>query len=283
MTRRKLETERLRGLELPSGLIEEFLEIDALGLDRPAPTEELVASTLARCEEALAALGATVAPDANRSSGFVPAFAWQRGQVTPIVQFVAALNTCVLSRAVPFAQERPEESAILLVDNHAIIEPERWATEPSLVMLSQVYRGCGKALGAVAGKPIKRVIILNDDVDAYDEKDLTVMRGAIEEPSTRDTYLLAPKHAGSFKERGYAVIANEIVFEIEKSEGDAIVMLDPGGVEDRAKAAQVSREILDLTRHAFSVYVGGHLNPRLRSALRAKDNAGLLEALKSIV
>jgi hypothetical protein len=280
--RRKLEGESLRTLDLPTGLIEEFLEVDALGLDRPAPTAELVAATLARCEEALEGIGSSTEPAWDPKRAWGPAFAWQRGAPSPIEQFVGALNTCFLTRGVHFAQQKPDESAVLLVDNHSIIDPEEWATEPSLVMLSQVYRGCDRALGAVSGKPIKRMIILKEDVNAYDERDLTVMREAIEEPTTRETYLIAAKYAGSFRKRGCAVIANEIIFEIGKSKNDAIVVKDPGGVQDSEEATKVCREVFDLTRYAFSVYEGDQLNPRLEAALRTKGTAGLRTVLKSI-
>lgn len=281
--RRKLTAESLGGLGLPRSLVEEFLKIDALGLDRPLPTEELVQTTLARCEKALEAFEPTEEPSPVFSELFRTSFSWPRGTLSDFAQFMGALNASVVAQAVPFAREKHHESAVLLIDNHSVIEPERWASDPSFMMLGHVYRGVDDALEKVSGKPIDRVIILKADVSTYDEKDLTVIRKAIEEPTTKDTYLVAAKDAGPFKGFGCAVVARQIIFEMRKGKGpDSIVLRDPGGVRDQKRAAMVCREVSELKKKGMAVYEGDILNAKLKTALRSKHNAKLLSVLKSV-
>lgn len=278
MDRRKLNRDSLRALSVPSALIEEFLELDALCLDRPAPTEELVRATLDRCQEALRAF--------QPVKGVVPkmlSFPWQTEPVPELAQFVGALNSCVAALALPFARSNPLEPAVLFVDNHAVIKPERWTSNPFLVMLHHAYRGVDDALESVSATPIERLIVLKQDIDAYNEKDLRAIRKALKEHTTKGTYLVAAKDAGPFEELDCTVVANEIVFEIEKGkQPDSIIVKTPEGIRDSARATEICRMALELKLNAFRVYKDGTLNPRLKDALQGKSNKPLRGVLKSI-
>ena len=269
-------------MHLPRALAEEFLEVDALCLDRPAPTEELVQATMARCEEALkdfhpAKPTATMDVPDPLFSG-VP-----QESVATWAHFMGALTECVADRVVLFARTNPREAPLIVVDNDGLIDPELWASDPSLVMLQHLYTGADDAVKTVSGSPINRLIILKEDLDTYDERDLMVMRRAIEQPITKDTYLVAAKDAGPFRARGYAVIAKEVLFEIEKGDKpDSYVVRAPCGVHDPAKATEVYRKFSAVKEKAFLVYEEGKMNPRLQAALRRKDNSQLLEVLRSV-
>jgi hypothetical protein len=275
---KKLDAEELRGLGLPGALVQEFLEVDALQLAAPAPPEELVQKTLEACEEALRSFEAR--PE-KKAAALVPAVSTD--QAGGFAEFVGALSTCVAADGFPYAQAHPQEPAVVLVDNHEVIEPQRWQQDPSLLMLGQLYRGVDRALAASAGAPLQRFIILKADPGAYAEGDLQVIRRAIEEPTTQETYLVAAKDAGPFRERGLAIVARSVMFEIEKgAQPDSVQVKEPAGVRDPDRAQREWRAACNLSANAFRVYEGGRLHPRLEAACRSRSTQPLLNVLQSI-
>jgi len=278
--RRRLDEKSLLALSLPRALSQELLKIDALGLDRPGPTEDLVRATLERCEEALKQFQPVPQPTQEEWE-FLPSFAWRTSTLPGLAQSIGVLNACVHDRAVPFARQNPQEPAIVFIDNHALIDPERWKSDPSLQLLNQVYRMTESILETNHWKPIERLIILKEDLNAYGDKDLDVIRAAIERPAMMCTYLVAAKHAGSLKERSCTVVAKEVLFEMEKGDPSHGVMVKkPGGIADPERAGEVYRVATALKERAFAVYHDGKLNRRLQGALGS--NAQLLDVLKSI-
>jgi hypothetical protein len=278
MERGKLDRDSLRAVGVPKLLVDEFVELDALGLDPPTPTEELVRSTLERCEEALKEFRPKVKVT---PSPFPPEI--ESVLVPALAELLGALNTCVAARAVSFAFQNPKEPALILVDNHDVIDPELWGSNPSLQMLDGTFRGVDHAIEDITGKPFDRLIVLKEDVDRYDDRDLQEIRRTIELPTSKETYLVAAKDAGPFREYGYAVVAKEMVFEFEKADQpNSIGVKAPEGVRDPGKAMEVQLNFSELKQKAFPVYVNNTLNLKLAEALKTPSNEPLLMVLRDI-
>jgi hypothetical protein len=271
--RKKLERSSLRKLGLPKALIDEALEVDALGLDLPAPTDELVSIALERCKEELNKFQPRKAADTETSFSFGELYTQSQAS------FIGTLTACVSEHAIPFARSHPKEPAVLIVDNHSVIDPECWNSDPFLKMLQGTLRTAGDALAMVGGE-VDRLIILKDD---YDQRDLAVIREAIVHPTTRRTYVLPAREAGTFQHRGCTVIAKRVVFEMKKGLREhAVVVHKSFGVEDPKLAAMVYDEVLELKRKALSIYqTNGELIPKLKTAIADTSNKPLIDILKS--
>lgn len=274
----KLDRDSLRAVGIPRLLVEEFVELDELGLNPPTPTEELVRSTMERCELALK----EYRPERKTFPSVFPAM--DEPVLAPaLTELVAALNTCVVAQAVSFALQNPREPALILVDNHDVIDPELWGSATCLQMLDGTFRGVDHAIESITGKSFDHFIVLKEDVSRYDERDLREIRRTIEHPTSKDTYLVAAKDAGPFRECGYAVVAKEMVFELEKADQPySITVKAPEGVRDPKKAMEVQLNLSELKHKAFPVYVNNTLNLKLVDALNTPSNEPLRVVLRDI-
>ncbi len=281
-TKRSVTRSELRTLGVPTQLVDEVLGIGALGLDRPAPTDVLVANTLAKCRETLEHM--------RQAAEQVPGISLQPA-VTPGVasrlawgQFLGALQASVLDEALPFAASHPEESAIVLVDNHAVVDPEQWDADPALTLLRGAYRTADEALTLANAKPVCRVVVLKDNLDAYDDHDLAVIRRAIAKPMTKCTYVVSNEHARMLQGRSCAVIGREIVFEMSQGPHSGTVMVaEPLGIRDPARASNVRELVSNLSGSVIAVYHRGRLDPKLEWALRSNRNDRLREVLAEVI
>lgn len=280
-TKRNITREGLRSMGVPTQLVDEVLNFEALGLDRPAPTEVLVARTLARCQETLAAIGPRTAeaqgiPLRPAVESLAPQTAW--------TQFLGAFQASVLEQGLAFAERHPTEAAIVLIDNHEVIDPEKWDEDPGLTMLRGLYRSAEETLQVAHAQPLCRVVVLKDNLDAYDDRDYVVMRRAIANPITRMTFIVPSRVAGAFRGRSCAVVGDDAVFEISQGgKTGGMIVSDPVIIRDAVRVSDVRRAVVDWGRSAFSLYQGDQLNPKLKWALESDDNDRLRSVLKGVM
>jgi hypothetical protein len=278
-TKRTATREELRAMGVPSQLVDEALGLAELGLDRPAPTAELVAHTLAKCRETLERMRPAIetAPSPVPSfksavvAGVMARFEWP--------QFLGALNASVLDEALPFAKANPQEAAIVLVDNHAVVDPEAWDVSPALTMLRGTYRTAEETLACATTRPVCRLVVLKDDLNAYDDRDLAVIRRALTSRTARCTYVVSNKRALSLGGRSCTVIGREMMFEL--SPGG--VVPEPLGVRDAVRVSTVRNMVSALQGSAMAVYDGDQLNAQLQWALGSKQNNRLRDVLGKMI
>jgi hypothetical protein len=274
----KLNAQALRALNIPKALAQDFLEIDALGLNPPAPTEELVQSTMTRCEQALRDFQPVTSEE---ESDLPPSFSWEASTPTGLAESIGLLNACIHARAARFVRQNPGEPAVVFVDNHELIDPERWETDATFKLLDQVYQMTAEVLRDNRGKPIERLIILKNDPDAYNENDLAAMRAAIEEPTTTNTYLVPAKDAGPLRTKSCTLVANEFLFEMKRDESSQRLVVEaPTGIGDAVRVHNVCRDAIHLKTKAIRVYDHGKLNEAFERALIS--NGKLRDLLRSI-
>ncbi len=281
-TKRTASRIDLRGVGVPTQLIDEALGIGALGLDRPAPTDDLVAITLERCRETLERMRAvddqmplislqpavTVAP--------IPRVAWG--------EFLGAMHASVLDEALPFATRHPDESAIVVVDNHEVVGPESWEANPALALLRGTYRTAGETLARANARPLCRLIVLKNDPNAYDDGELGAIRRAIVKPMMRCTYVMSNKHAHALQGRSSTIIGREMVFELSSQvQPGGVIVVEPRGVRDPVRVGNIRDIVSGLQESALAVYDGDYLNPRLEWALRSNRNDRLRDVLGEMI
>jgi hypothetical protein len=274
----------LRSLGVPGQLADEIIALGELGIELPVPTEELVTTTLERCRKTLAAMQASPEPVESAAIAWSPAIA---GTLAPSssswAQFLGALQASVWEQGLPFAAKHPAESAIMLVDNHAVVDPERWDADPKLTMLRGVYRSAEETLQLAGAKPVSRVVILKDDPRAYDQRDLAVIRRAIVQPVARCTYMVSSHHAGAFRGRSCAIVGN-IVFEMSNpADSKSTIVAQSLGAGDWERVSAVRQSVIDLTRSAVCAYQGHELHPRLQWAVGSNDDERLREVLAEVM
>lgn len=277
---RKINRDQLQSLGVPMHLIEEAMGIMELGLARPVPTEQLVAATLEKCRATLASMH----PRAQEEPGLelqpalgslAASYSWG--------QFIGSFQTSVIDRGVQFAQSHPGEAAIVLVDNHAVIDPQQWESEPALAMLRDVYQRAEETLQRVSARPICRLVILKDNPGAYDNRQLDVIRRAIAQPIIKSTFIVGSEHAEAFRRRSCAVVGDNVVFEMSQRGDSGIVVAEPLGIRDPARVIDVRRRAVELCRSATAVFHGDQLTPRFRDTLLANDNDRLRAVLADMM
>lgn len=281
-TKRTATRSDLRAVGVPTQLIDEVLGLGALGLDRPAPTAELVANTLERCRETLERMRPVrqQTPEISLEPAVTP------GEISRIAwgQFLGALHASVLDEALPFAAKHPEQSAIVVVDNHAIVDPESWDADPALALLRGTYRTAEEALARVNGRPLCRLIVLKESVNAYDDRDLAAIRRAIAWPARRCTYVVSNRQARALHGRSCTVVGRDVVFELSpKAQSGGGVVVEPHGIRDPARVDNMRHVVSGLQESAMAVYDGDRLNPRLEWALQSDRNDRLRAVLGEMI
>lgn len=286
MTNRKPLTEKsLKVMNVPRALREELLEVDALNLDWPMPTEGLVKATLDRCKEAL-----NLSPELKPEAGVIGAevvegtFAALIGGMVPTGNFnrrYAAFCESFANQAVSFARENPEQTAVVVVDNFAAVDPERWLSDPSLALLDCTLRGAEVALELESGQPIDRVIIARDDPSTYDEKELRIIRQAIVSQPSSNTYLVAARRMSPMGKYQCTVIGNEVVLEFGKGDSPGVLVDESQSHRNPGRAGEIRAWVETAKSRAVRLKVAGQLEDEVEFAIRSSSTRQLLNILMS--
>lgn len=284
MTSRKpLIEQSLKAMNVPKALRKELLQVDALGLDCPMPTETLVEATLARCKEALSAPPTSkAAPDFLGIGVVGSAFGALIEEMMPAggpAGGYAALCVSFASQAVSFSKKYPQQAPVVLVDNYASVAPGRRLFDPSLALLDYTLRDTDVELELASGQLIDRVIIAREDPSTYDEKDLRIIRHALLIQASGNTYLV--RGAKGMGKCQYAVIGDEVVFEIGKDDSPGASIDESQGHLNRRRATEIRGWVKAAKSRAVQLMRAGRLESEVEVAVRANSTQPLLNILKS--
>jgi len=279
--KRSTTREELREAGVPSLLIDEAMGYAALGLDRPVPTEELVAKTMARLRETL---NDVPLPMREPVPMLPPLVVTGRQEPIAWAQFLGTLSASVLDEALPFATAHPDQSAIVVVDNHEVVDPEAWDVDLQLTMLRGTYRTAEETLARVQQHPICRLVVLKDTPGAYDDRDLAAIRRAIARPTIASTYLVSHRRARALQGRSYTVVGREVVFELApKVQAGGQLVTEPSGIRDPERVSTVRDVVTALQASAVELYANGRLNERFEWALKSESNDRLRDVLTEMI
>jgi hypothetical protein len=199
-------------------------------------------------------------------------------------QFLEELEESVGDRAMSFGQAHPAEAPVAIIDNHDIVDPEEWETDPRLGRLRGVLREAQEAFEA-ANATMCRVVVLKDHLSDYHLGDFDVIRRAIVNPTTRRTYLVSSARAGAFRRRSCGVVGDDTVFDmpVADMEIDGAGQHAPAIVRDRGEAQAIRRAVASLCSVGVAVYLDGRPHPTFAWALASAGNERLRQVLDSII
>jgi hypothetical protein len=273
----------LTKLGFPRFLIDAGVRLRERGLADIQPPAELVATTVAACERALRELVPFDEEEANGSE----LHKWIGGLLAIArlppeeYAFARAAALSMIDEGVPFALQHFGRPPAYAVESHCITEPQWWPEQHFLPVWRSATELADKMLLNRGSALVRRVVVLRQRVDDYDEQTLKMLRLALE-TETSDMYWFPCQAVMGLVDREFAVIARRKVFEVRPTETVKFLAIDNAAVSDRAIEICEELDRLAVGGHALRIRNGGKLLPEAKAAVE-RGTQGILALLDATI